>query len=109
MVKASRPRTVKTLTIITRRDIIVDKLLKPCAEDDHSICTGWAVLRKEISPIDANYFLKCTCKCHKKKTVKAKIKKIQREQPQIKKKTKNKEKRKKSTKTKRSKRTRTRR
>ena len=59
--------SVKTLTLVKSRDIVVDKLLKPCEEDNHSKCTGWAVLKKEISPIDVNYFLKCTCACHHKK------------------------------------------
>ena len=66
MPKASRP-AVKTLTINKSRDIIVDRLLKQCEEGAHSKCTGWAVLKKEISPIDANYFLRCTCTCHHKK------------------------------------------
>jgi hypothetical protein len=66
MVKASRP-AVKTLTINKSRDIIVDRFLKQCEEGAHSKCTGWAVLKKEISPIDANYFLRCTCACHHKK------------------------------------------
>ena len=103
MVKASRPPAVKTLAIVKSRDIVVDKLLKPCEEDNHSKCTGWAVLKKEISPINANYFLRCSCTCHKKKAAAAKIKKMQRKQPQIKRKTKKKQRRKKSTKTKRSK------
>ncbi|HEU4606155.1 MAG TPA: hypothetical protein VFS46_07955 [Nitrososphaera sp.] len=66
MAKPSRP-AVKTLTLNKNRDIIVDRLLKQCEEGAHSKCTGWAVLKKEISPIDANYFLKCTCACHHKK------------------------------------------
>ena len=66
MTKASRP-AVKTITINKSRDIIVDRLLKQCEEGAHSKCTGWAVLKKEISPIDANYFLKCTCACHHRK------------------------------------------
>lgn len=66
MAKTSRP-AVKTLTLNKNRDIIVDRLLKRCEEGAHSKCTGWAVLKKEISPIDANYFLKCTCACHHKK------------------------------------------
>lgn len=66
MAKASRP-AVKTLTINKSRDIIVDRILKQCEEGAHSKCTGWAVLKKEISPIDANYFLRCTCACHHKK------------------------------------------
>jgi len=66
MAKTSRP-AVKTLTLNKNRDIIVDRLLKQCEEGAHSKCTGWAVLKKEISPIDANYFLKCTCACHHKK------------------------------------------
>lgn len=65
MAKASRQ--VKTITINKSRDIIVDKLLKQCEDGYHVKCTGWAVLKKEISPIDANYFLKCTCACHRKK------------------------------------------
>jgi hypothetical protein len=66
MVKASRP-AVKTLTLVKSRDIVVDRLLKTCEEGNHSKCTGWAVLRKEVSPIDVNYFLRCTCTCHHKK------------------------------------------
>ena len=66
MAKASRP-AVKTLTINKSRDIIVDKLLNQCEAGIHSKCTGWAVLKKEISPIDANYFLRCTCTCHHNK------------------------------------------
>jgi hypothetical protein len=65
MVKSSRS-AVKTLTINRSRDIVVDKLTKQCEEGNHSKCTGWAVLKKEHSPINANYFLKCTCSCHKK-------------------------------------------
>lgn len=65
MVKPSRP-TVKTLTINRSRDIVVDKLLRQCEQGNHSKCTGWAVLKKENSPINANYFIKCTCACHKK-------------------------------------------
>ncbi|HEX7032120.1 MAG TPA: hypothetical protein VF172_03885 [Nitrososphaera sp.] len=73
MAKASR--RVKTLTINKSRDIVVDKLLKYCQDGTHQKCTGWAVLKKEISPIDANYFLKCTCACHRKKeAAKAQIK-----------------------------------
>ena len=64
---AKGSRSVKTLTINKSRDIIVDKLLRRCEEGTHGNCTGWAVLKKEISPIDANYFLKCTCSCHRKK------------------------------------------
>jgi hypothetical protein len=64
---AKGSRSVKTLTINKSRDIIVDKLLRRCEEGAHGKCTGWAVLKKEISPIDANYFLKCTCSCHRKK------------------------------------------
>jgi hypothetical protein len=66
LARASRP-AVKTLNINKSRDIIVDRLLKQCEEGIHSKCTGWAVLKKEISPIDANYFLKCTCTCHHNK------------------------------------------
>ena len=65
MVKPSRP-TVKTLTINRSRDIVVDKLLRQCEQGNHPRCTGWAVLKKENSPIYANYFIKCTCACHKK-------------------------------------------
>jgi hypothetical protein len=91
MVKASRP-AVKTLTLIKSRDIVVDRLLKPCEEEDHSRCTGWAVLRKEVSPIDANYFLKCTCTCHHKKE--QQIKKKQNRKKQLRKKAKKKTKKK---------------
>lgn len=62
--KDSRRQTVKTLNIIKSSDIIVDKLLKPCQDGIHAKCTGWAVLKKELSPINANYFRRCTCKCH---------------------------------------------
>jgi hypothetical protein len=65
MVKSSRS-AVKTLTINRSRDIVVEKLTQQCANGTHSKCTGWAVLKKEHSPINANYFLKCTCSCHKK-------------------------------------------
>lgn len=65
MAKSSRS-AVKTLTINRGRDIVVDKLVKQCVDGNHSKCTGWAVLRKENSPINANYFIKCTCSCHKK-------------------------------------------
>jgi hypothetical protein len=66
MAKASR-QAVKTLTIVKSKDIVVDRLLKPCLEGNHAKCTGWAVLRKEVSPIDVNYFLRCTCAHHHKK------------------------------------------
>jgi len=75
MTKASRP-AVKTLTLIKSRDLVVDRMLKPCEQDNHSKCTGWAVLRKEVSPIDANYFLKCTCTCHRQKKEQKKIKRL---------------------------------
>jgi hypothetical protein len=88
MAKASRP-AVKTLTLVKSRDIVVDRLLKPCEEDNHSRCTGWAVLRKEISPIDVNYFLRCTCACHHKKEH-PQIKKKQIRKKQLKKKVKKK-------------------
>jgi len=65
MVKASRS-AVKTLTINRSRDIVVDKQTRQCEAGNHSKCTGWAVLKKEHSPINANYFLRCTCSCHKK-------------------------------------------
>lgn len=75
MAKASR--RVKTLTINKSRDIVVDRLLRHCQDGAHPKCTGWAVLKKEISPIDANYFLKCTCACHRKKeTAKTQVKKV---------------------------------
>ncbi|HXV46331.1 MAG TPA: hypothetical protein VD736_06630 [Nitrososphaera sp.] len=117
MAKAS----VKTLTLVKSRDIVVEKLLKPCEEDNHSKCTGWAVLKKEISPIDVNYFLKCTCACHhkkasqqlKKKLVSKKKRLVKKKQPKkkiTKKKTKRKQKarkvRKVSRKSKRGKKTR---
>lgn len=65
MAKASRH--LKTITLNKSRDIIVEKLLKQCEGGAHTKCTGWAVLKKDFSPIDANYFLKCTCACHHKK------------------------------------------
>ena len=65
MVKSSRS-AIKTITINRSRDIVVDKLTGQCEAGDHSRCTGWAVLKKEHSPINANYFLRCTCACHKK-------------------------------------------
>ncbi len=112
MVKASRP-AVKTLTIVKSRDIVVDRLLKPCEEGNHSKCTGWAVLRKEVSPIDANYFLRCTCSCHHRKKEQKKINKQHQQirkkllKKRIKKGTKRKQKpAKKSKKSKRSKRAR---
>src|SRR6059036_3860999 len=77
MPKASR-QTVKTLTLVKNRDIVVDRLFNPCEEGDHARCTGWAVLRKEVSPIDANYFLRCTCTCHHKREQK----RIKKKQPQ---------------------------
>jgi hypothetical protein len=73
MAKASR--RIKTLTINKSRDIVVDRLLKNCQDGAHQKCTGWAVLKKDISPIDANYFLKCTCACHHKKA-KAQVRKV---------------------------------
>jgi hypothetical protein len=97
MVKTSRRPAVKTLTLIKSRDIVVDKLLKPCQEDDHSNCTGWAALNRKISPINANYFLKCICICHKKKpttagSAAATPKNKQKRQSSAKKKTKGKKK-----------------
>ena len=77
MAKTSRS-AVKTLSIVKSRDIVVERMLKPCQEDNHSKCTGWAVIRKEVSPIDANYFLKCTCACHHQK--KGLKKKVQQQQ-----------------------------
>jgi len=114
MVKASRP-AVKTLSIIKSRDIVVERLLKPCEDGNHSKCTGWAVIRKEVSPIEANYFIKCTCAHHHKKQKQ----KITRQQLQVRKKIKKrvkkktkakaKQKRIKKSKSKRSKRTKTKR
>jgi hypothetical protein len=75
--------SVRTLTLVKSRDIVVDKLLKPCEEDNHSKCTGWAVLKKEISPIDVNYFLKCTCACHHKKASQQLKKKLARKKKQL--------------------------
>lgn len=72
MIKASRS-AVKTLILNKSRDIVVDRPIKPCKEGDHSKCTGWAVLKKEVSPIDANYFLRCTCTCHKKEQSKESV------------------------------------
>jgi hypothetical protein len=81
--KATRRPAIKTLSIIKSRDIIVDKLLKPCEDGAHSKCTGWAVLKKELSPINANYFLRCACTCHHKR--KQKLIKKKQLQPKIKK------------------------
>lgn len=101
MARASRP-AVKTLTINKSRDIIVDRLLKQCEEGAHSKCTGWAVLKKEISPIDANYFLRCTCTCHHNKkrqqTKKHKPKKSIKKKRKMKKKSAKKNKKNKSSK-----------
>ena len=71
MAKSSR-RSVKSLTINKGRDFVVDKLLQPCEEGNHPRCTGWAMLKKEFSEVNANYFLKCTCSCHRKKQSPAK-------------------------------------
>jgi len=84
--KASRRSAVKTLTLVKSRDIVVDKLLAPCEEDNHSKCTGWAVLKRELSPIDANYFLRCSCACHKKGAVAKKVKPKQKMLKKVKKK-----------------------
>lgn len=65
MTKPSRS-AIKTLTINRSRDIVVDKIVKECLNENHSKCTGWAVLKREHSPINANYFLRCTCSCHRK-------------------------------------------
>lgn len=65
MVKSSRS-AVKTLTINRGTDIVADRLVRQCEQGNHSKCTGWAMLRKEHSPINANYFIRCTCACHKK-------------------------------------------
>ncbi len=66
MVEAARKPAHSTLTIMKSRDFVVDRLLKPCEEDAHSKCTGWGVIKKEVSRVGANYFLKCTCACHHK-------------------------------------------
>src|SRR5881296_913095 len=101
MPKGSR-QTVKTLTLVKNRDIVVDRLIKPCEEGDHSKCTGWSVLRKKVSTINANYFLKCTCHCNKKKLKQIRMKQLKK---RIKKRTKKKQKRhKRSKKSKRAKR-----
>jgi hypothetical protein len=102
MAKASRP-VVKTLTLVKSRDIVVDRLLKPCEDGNHSKCTGWAVLKKEISPIDVNYFLRCSCTCHYHKKEPQKIKrKLMIRKRQLKKAKKKKQIIKKSKKSKRS-------
>jgi|SRR5581483_348822 len=88
--KASRRTAIKTLTLIKSRDIVVDKLLAPCEEGNHSKCTGWAVLKRELSPIEANYFLRCTCACHKKDAVARKVKPQQKKPTKMKKKQKRK-------------------
>src|SRR5919202_4131568 len=90
--KATRRPAIKTLSIIKSRDIVVDKLLKPCEDGTHTKCTGWAVLKEELSPINANYFLKCTCICHRKRAQHKGVKMLrqQRQLPKIKKKTKGK-------------------
>ena len=101
--KTTRRPAVKTLSIIKSRDIIADKLLKPCEDDAHSKCTGWAVLKKELSPINANYFLRCICTCHHNKKRKQ-IKKKLRTPPKMKKKSSRKQIKKKQELKKRSKR-----
>ena len=84
MIKASRS-AVKTLVLNKSRDIVVDRLIKPCEVGNHSKCTGWAVLKKEVSPIDANYFLRCTCTCHKKEQPKKSVwRKMKKKQKPIK-------------------------
>ncbi|HKX82325.1 MAG TPA: hypothetical protein VJL54_08725 [Nitrososphaera sp.] len=79
MARTSRP-AVKTLTINRSRDIVVERLVEKCADGNHGRCTGWAVLRKEHSPINANYFIKCTCQCHRKghRVAKKKVFKVRR-------------------------------
>lgn len=66
MARGTRRPATKTLIINKGRDFVVDKLIEPCEENNHSKCTGWAVIKKEQSLVNANYFLRCTCKCHKK-------------------------------------------
>jgi hypothetical protein len=66
MARRSRRPATKTLIINKGRDFVVDRLIEPCEENNHSKCTGWAVIKKEHSLVNANYFLRCTCKCHKK-------------------------------------------
>ena len=89
MVKASRRPAVRTVTVSKNRDFVVDRLIKPCQEGEHSKCTGWAVLKKDTSLVNANYFLKCTCACHHKKKEQPQMKqrriKHQRRQPKKKK------------------------
>ncbi len=65
MARRTRRPATKTLIINKGRDFVVDRLIEPCKEDNHSKCTGWAVIKKEQSLVNANYFLRCTCKCHK--------------------------------------------
>lgn len=84
MIKASRSG-VKRLFLNKSRDIVVDRSIKPCEEGNHSKCTGWAVLKKEFSPIDVNYFLRCTCTCHKKEQPKESVgRKVKKKQKPIK-------------------------
>ncbi|HEY7734066.1 MAG TPA: hypothetical protein VIB07_04680 [Nitrososphaera sp.] len=66
MARGTRRTATKTLIINKGRDFVVDRLIEPCEENNHSKCTGWAVIKKEQSLVNANYFLRCTCKCHKK-------------------------------------------
>jgi len=65
MARRTRRPATKTLIINKGRDFVVDRLIEPCEENNHSKCTGWAVIKKERSLVNANYFLRCTCKCHK--------------------------------------------
>ncbi len=66
MARGTRRPATKTLIINKGRDFVVDRLIEACEENNHSKCTGWAVIKKEQSLVNANYFLRCTCKCHKK-------------------------------------------
>ena len=79
MARGIRRPAAKTLTINKGRDFVVDRLIEPCQENNHSKCTGWAVIKKERSLVNANYFLRCTCKCHKK------VAKIRRKKHQLRK------------------------
>ena len=66
MARGTRRPATKALVINKGRDFVVDRLIEPCEKNNHSKCTGWAVIKKEQSLVNANYFLRCTCKCHRK-------------------------------------------
>ncbi len=65
MVRQARKPTPRTVTIVKSRDFVVNRLLNPCQEGNHTICTGWAVLKEDTFRVNANYFLRCTCACHR--------------------------------------------